>query len=292
MTEEEFVDNFDDLEVSDMDLVEDMIKFCITYVLENCPEEMKFFNQMIDKTLLERLDKVVNSNFTKMTYTEGINKLLEAKEKGYKFENNNIGWGMDLQSEHERYLCEQVVKGPMFLIDYPKDIKAFYMRMNDDGKTLFEGIASATAEPVMVIIEDGKCRIEKILFDTPVKLLSIPEKPQPIDEVLEELATLPDGEQNGNSPFLEVRVLITTIDPTIRQRIEEAIEGKAVRLARVEATSSITRQGEENKPMTYEDFKKIAPVALMKDIYKKETEKEMPEHLVKLLDEITKEVES
>ena len=143
-----------------------------------------------------------------------------------------------------------------------------------------------------VIIEAGECRIEKILFDTPVKLLSIPEKPQPIDEVLEELATLPDGEHNGNSPFLEVRVLITTIDPTIRQRIEEAIEGKAVRLARVEATSSITRQGEENKPMTYEDFKKIAPVALMKDIYKKETEKEMPENLVKLLDEITKEVES
>lgn len=143
-----------------------------------------------------------------------------------------------------------------------------------------------------VIIEAGKCSIEKIPFDTPVKLLSIPEKPQPIDEVLEELATLPDGEHNGNSPFLEVRVLITTVDPTIRQRIEEAIEGKAVRLARVEATSSITRQGEGNKPMTYEDFKKIAPVALMKDIYKKETEKEMPENLVKLLDEITKEVES
>jgi asparaginyl-tRNA synthetase len=126
---------FADLE-DDMDLVEDMIKFCITYVLENCPEEMKFFNQMIDKTLLERLNKVVNSNFTKMTYTEGINKLLAAKEKGHKFENNNIGWGMDLQSEHERYLCEQVVKGPMFLIDYPKDIKAFYMRMNDDNKTV------------------------------------------------------------------------------------------------------------------------------------------------------------
>ena len=71
-----------------------------------------------------------------MTYTEGINKLLVAKEKGHKFENNNIGWGMDLQSEHERYLCEQVVKGPMFLIDYPKDIKAFYMRMNDDNKTV------------------------------------------------------------------------------------------------------------------------------------------------------------
>ena len=126
---------FADLE-DDMDLVEDMIKFCITYVLENCPEEMKFFNSMIDKTLLERLDKVVNSDFTKMTYTEGIEKLLKAKENGHKFENSNIHWGMDLQSEHERYLCEQIVKGPMFLIDYPKDIKAFYMRMNDDNKTV------------------------------------------------------------------------------------------------------------------------------------------------------------
>ena len=126
---------FADLE-DDMDLVEDMIKFCISYVLENCPEEMKFFNSMIDKTLLERLDKVMNSNFTKMTYTDGIAKLLEAKEKGHKFENSNIRWGMDLQSEHERYLCEQVVKGPMFLIDYPKDIKAFYMRMNEDNKTV------------------------------------------------------------------------------------------------------------------------------------------------------------
>ncbi len=126
---------FADLE-DDMDLVEDMIKFCISYVLENCEEEMKFFNSMIDKTLLERLDKVLNSNFTKMTYTEGINKLLEAKEKGYQFDNPNITWGMDLQSEHERYLCEKVVNGPMFLIDYPKDIKAFYMRMNDDNKTV------------------------------------------------------------------------------------------------------------------------------------------------------------
>ena len=126
---------FADLE-DDMDLAEDMVKFCIKYVRENCEEEMNFFNSMIDKTLLERLDHVVNSDFVKMTYTEGIELLQKAVENGHKFDNSKIHWGMDLQSEHERYLCEQVAKGPMFLIDYPKDIKAFYMRQNADGKTV------------------------------------------------------------------------------------------------------------------------------------------------------------
>ena len=126
---------FADLE-DDMDLAEDMVKFCINYVRENCEEEMNFFNSMIDKTLLERLDHVVNSDFVKMTYTEGIELLQKAVAEGHKFENSKIFWGMDLQSEHERYLCEQIAKGPMFLIDYPKDIKAFYMRQNDDGKTV------------------------------------------------------------------------------------------------------------------------------------------------------------
>ncbi len=126
---------FADLE-DDMDLAEDMVKFCINYVRENCEEEMNFFNSMIDKTLLERLDHVVNSDFVKMTYTRGIELLQKAVEEGHQFENKNIYWGMDLQSEHERYLCEQIAKGPMFLIDYPKDIKAFYMRQNADGKTV------------------------------------------------------------------------------------------------------------------------------------------------------------
>jgi len=126
---------FADLE-DDMDLAEDMVKFCIKYVRENCEEEMNFFNTMIDKTLLERLDHVVNSDFVKMTYTEGIELLQKAVAEGHKFENGKIFWGMDLQSEHERYLCENIAKGPMFLIDYPKDIKAFYMRQNDDGRTV------------------------------------------------------------------------------------------------------------------------------------------------------------
>jgi len=122
---------FADLE-DDMSLIEDMVKYCIKYVLENAPEEMKFFNDMIDHTLLERLNHVMNSDFRRMPYTEAIDILLKAP---VKFENK-VEWGIDLNTEHERYLCEQVVKGPVFLTDYPKDIKAFYMRLNDDGKTV------------------------------------------------------------------------------------------------------------------------------------------------------------
>ena len=123
---------FADLE-DDMDLIEDMIKFCIQEVLDNCPAEMEFFNSMIDKSLLERLDHVKNSEFRRMDYSEAIEIL---KKADVKFENSNIYWGMDLNTEHERYLTEKVVKGPVFLINYPAEIKAFYMRLNDDGKTV------------------------------------------------------------------------------------------------------------------------------------------------------------
>lgn len=116
----------------DMDLIEDMVKSCIDYVLENCPEEMKFFNEMIDKTLIERLTKVKAAPFYRMTYTEAIDHL---KKAPIKFDYP-VDWGTDLQSEHERYLCEQVIQGPVFLTDYPKDIKAFYMRLNDDHQTV------------------------------------------------------------------------------------------------------------------------------------------------------------
>ena len=126
---------FADLD-DDMLLAEDLIKFCINYVMENCKEEMQFFNKMIDNTLIQRLTAVLNSDFKRMTYTEAIDKLIEAVNKGHNFEDKNIHWGMDLQSEHERYICESVVNGPVFLTDYPKDIKAFYMRLNDDGKTV------------------------------------------------------------------------------------------------------------------------------------------------------------
>ena len=116
-----------------MDVIEDMIKYCINYVLEHASEEMAFFQKMIDKDCIDRVKQVANSEFRRMTYTEAIKELEKVKDR---FDNKNIYWGMDLQSEHERYICEQVVGGPVFLIDYPKEIKAFYMRENEDGKTV------------------------------------------------------------------------------------------------------------------------------------------------------------
>ena len=116
----------------DMELAEDMLKYIIRYVLENAPEEMEFFNNFVDKTLLERLNFVANSDFGRVTYTEAV-EILE--NCGEKFEYP-VKWGIDLQTEHERYLTETVFKKPIFVTDYPKDIKAFYMRLNDDGKTV------------------------------------------------------------------------------------------------------------------------------------------------------------
>ncbi len=116
----------------DMDLAEEMIKFIFNSVLEHAPEEMQFFNQWIDKGLLARLDNVINSEFARITYTEAIERL---QKSGQKFEFPTE-WGRDLQTEHERYLSEKVFQKPVFVIDYPKDIKAFYMRQNDDGKTV------------------------------------------------------------------------------------------------------------------------------------------------------------
>ena len=126
---------FADLE-DDMVLIEEFIKYIISYVLDNCKDEMDFFNTMIEKGVLDKMKHIVNSKFKVMTYTEGIELLKKAKEEGHKFEYNNIEWGMDLQSEHERYLTEVIAKGPMFLIDYPKEIKSFYMKLNPDNKTV------------------------------------------------------------------------------------------------------------------------------------------------------------
>lgn len=126
---------FADLE-DDMECIEACIKHCIDVALHECPDEMDFFNNYIDKTLKDRLHHVLHSDFKRMTYTEAIDELQKAVKNGHKFDNSNIVWGMDLQSEHERYITEQIVKGPVFVIDYPKDLKAFYMRQNDDGKTV------------------------------------------------------------------------------------------------------------------------------------------------------------
>lgn len=122
---------FCDLE-GDMDVAEAMIKFVINTVLERCPQEMEFFNSFVDKGLLERLEHVANSDFGRVTYTEAVDILMKHNDK-FDFK---VSWGTDLQTEHERFLTEQVYKRPVFVTDYPAEIKAFYMRMNEDGKTV------------------------------------------------------------------------------------------------------------------------------------------------------------
>lgn len=116
----------------DMDLAEDMIKYIIKYVLENCPEEMNFFNSFIDKGLFDKLNNVINSDFVRISYTDAI-KELEKNNDNFDFP---VHWGSDLQTEHERYLCENIFKKPVFVTDYPTEIKAFYMKQNPDGKTV------------------------------------------------------------------------------------------------------------------------------------------------------------
>lgn len=122
---------FADLE-DDMELAEAMIKYVIQYVLENAPEEMNFFNGFVDKGLLDRLNHVVNSEFGRVTYTEAI-ELLEKHNDNFEYK---VSWGADLQTEHERYLTEEIFKRPVFVTDYPKEIKAFYMKLNEDKKTV------------------------------------------------------------------------------------------------------------------------------------------------------------
>lgn len=127
-----------------MDVAEEMMRYMINYVLENCKDEMEFFNEKIDDTLIERLTKIKDAKFARMTYTEAIEKLQEA-DVDFEYP---VKWGMDLQTEHERYLSEKIVDGPVFVTDYPKDIKAFYMRRNEDGKTVaaFDMLVPAVGE--------------------------------------------------------------------------------------------------------------------------------------------------
>jgi asparaginyl-tRNA synthetase len=115
-----------------MDLAESMLKYIIRFVLEHAPEEMNFFNQFVDKGLLERLNVILNSEFARVTYTEAV-KILEQNNDNFDYK---VFWGCDLQTEHERYLTEQIYKKPVFVTDYPKEIKAFYMKLNPDGKTV------------------------------------------------------------------------------------------------------------------------------------------------------------
>jgi asparaginyl-tRNA synthetase len=116
----------------DMDLAQEMIVYLLNYVLKDLPEEMEFFNNFIDKDLKDRLNKIVKADFKRITYTEAI-EILEKADKKFEYP---VKWGIDLQTEHERYICEDVYNSPIFVTDYPKDIKAFYMRLNDDNKTV------------------------------------------------------------------------------------------------------------------------------------------------------------
>ena len=117
---------------NNMEIAEEMLKYILSFVLEKAPEEMNFFNQFVDKELLKRLNNIISSDFAKITYTEAIQLLEKAKQKFVY----PVKWGMDLQTEHERYLTEQIFQKPVFVTDYPKEIKAFYMRMNEDNRTV------------------------------------------------------------------------------------------------------------------------------------------------------------
>ncbi|MBK5246499.1 MAG: asparagine--tRNA ligase, partial [Peptostreptococcaceae bacterium] len=122
---------FADLE-NNMELAEAMIKYIINFIMEKAPEEMEFFNNFIDKGLIDRLNAIITNDFARVTYTEAVEMLLKS-DKEFQFP---VKWGIDLQTEHERYITEEIFKKPVFVTDYPKDIKAFYMRMNDDNKTV------------------------------------------------------------------------------------------------------------------------------------------------------------
>ena len=154
-----------------MDLAEDMIKYIFKYVLENCPEEMEFFNTFIDKSLLNRLQNVINSNFVRISYTDAIKELEKHNEK-FEFK---VSWGIDLQTEHERFLCEKLFNKPVFVTDYPKDIKAFYMKLNPDNKTV---AATDLLVPGIGEIIGGSQREEN--YDTLLKRMT--EFKLPIEE--------------------------------------------------------------------------------------------------------------
>ena len=154
----------------DMDLAESMLKYVIKYVLEQCPEEMEFFNNFIDKTLLERLNNVVNSEFGRISYTDAV-KELEKHNDEFEYK---VSWGVDLQTEHERYLSEKIFKKPVFVTDYPKEIKAFYMKLNPDGKTV---AASDLLAPGIGEIIGGSQREDSLeLLQNKIKELNMDEK--------------------------------------------------------------------------------------------------------------------
>jgi asparaginyl-tRNA synthetase len=167
MLEPEFA--FADL-ADDMELAEDMIRYVLSYILRNCPEEIQFFNQFVDNTLLERLEHIVRAEFARLTYTEAV-AILEKQRQRFVYP---VSWGADLQTEHERYLTETVFGKPVFVTDYPKEIKAFYMRLNDDGRTV---AAMDLLVPGVGEIIGGSQREERLeLLKERMRELGLPEE--------------------------------------------------------------------------------------------------------------------
>jgi asparaginyl-tRNA synthetase len=153
-----------------MDLAEDMIKYIFQYVLENAPEEMEFFNRFVDRTVMDRLDNVIHSEFGRLSYTDAI-EILKKSNADFRYP---VEWGIDLQTEHERYLTEQVFHKPVFVKDYPRDIKAFYMRMNDDNRTV---AAADLLVPGVGEIIGGSQREERLdRLDERIKELGMKEE--------------------------------------------------------------------------------------------------------------------
>jgi asparaginyl-tRNA synthetase len=155
-------------------LAEAFLKYIIAYVLDHCREDLEFFNQRIDKTVLETLEHVASSNFEHITYTEAVRLLEKARDDGRAWEFP-VHWGADLQSEHERYLTEEVFRKPVVVTDYPKEIKAFYMRLNEDGKTVR---AMDVLAPRIGEIIGGSQREERhgVLLEK-IKAQGLPEEP-------------------------------------------------------------------------------------------------------------------
>ncbi len=154
----------------DMDLAEEMVKYIIKYVMDNCPEEMEFFNSFVDKGLFEKLNNVLNSDFARISYTDAV-KELEKKNDKFEFP---VHWGTDLQTEHERYLCEEIFKKPVFVTDYPAEIKAFYMKQNPDGKTV--AAADLLAPGIGEIIGGSQREDNLEILQNKIKELGMNEK--------------------------------------------------------------------------------------------------------------------
>lgn len=153
-----------------MDVAEDMLKYVISYVLENCPDEMNFFNSFVDTTLLERLHNIVNSDFGRISYTEAV-EILKKHNDEFEFP---VNWGTDLQTEHERYLSEKIFKKPVFVTDYPAEIKAFYMKQNPDGKTV--AAADLLAPGIGEIIGGSQREDDLAVLQEKIKTFGLNEK--------------------------------------------------------------------------------------------------------------------